>query len=86
MRYRRRENLTVQSVDDELLILDLISNQIHQLNPSASFIWNLCDGTVSTDRMTELYAEHYGIEQGTADSDVRNVTGQLCSVGLLESA
>ena len=41
MRYKQRENLTVQAVEDEILILDLESNQIHQLNSSASFIWGL---------------------------------------------
>lgn len=86
MRYKQRENLTVQAVDEEILILDLESNQIHQLNSSASFIWGLCDGDVSVDQLTEIYAEHYEVEPETARADVKQVTEQLCEIGLLKAA
>jgi hypothetical protein len=86
MRYKQRENLTVQTVDDEILILDLESNQIHQLNTSASFIWSLCDGEVSMEQLAEIYAEHYEVEAETAKADVQQVTDQLCEMGLLKAA
>lgn len=86
MRYKQRENLTVQAVDDEILILDLESSQIHQLNSSASFIWGLCDGEVSLDRLAEIYSEHYEVEPDTARTDVKHVTAQLCEMGLLKAA
>ena len=86
MRYRQRENLTVQAVDDEILILDLESNQIHQLNASAGFIWQLCDGDMSVDQLSEIYAEHYEVEADVARADVKLVTEQLCGMGLLRAA
>lgn len=86
MRYKQRERLTVQAVDEEILILDLESNQIHQLNPSASFIWGLCDGDVSIDQLAEIYAEHFEVEPETARADVKQVTNQLCEMGLLKAA
>lgn len=85
MRYRKRENLTVQSVDEETLILDLDSNHIHQLNPTASFIWKLCDGTMSVERLAELFAEHYEIDAETARVDVGNVIEQLLGLGLIRT-
>lgn len=85
MQYRKRENLTVQSVDEETLILDLDSNHIHQLNPTASFIWELCDGKMSVDRLTELFAENYEIDVETARVDVRNVVKQLLDLGLIKT-
>lgn len=86
MRYKQRENLTVQTVDDEILILDLESNQIHQLNSSASFVWALCDGALSLEQLAEIYAEHYEIAPEAARADVKQVTAQLCEMGLLKAA
>ncbi|MCC6209182.1 MAG: PqqD family protein [Gammaproteobacteria bacterium] len=85
MQYRKRENLTVQSVDEETLILDLDSNHIHQLNPTASFIWELCGGGISVDRLTELFAENYDIDGKTARVDVENVVRQLLDLGLIKT-
>jgi len=86
MRYKQRENLTVQAVDEEILILDLESNQIHQLNASASFIWWMCDGDLAIDQLTAMYAEHFEIEADTAQADVKLVTEQLYEMGLLKAA
>lgn len=86
MRYKQRENLTVQAVDDEILILDLESNQIHQLNSSASFIWRLCDGETSIDQLANIFSDHFEVEPDTAQTDVKNVTAQLCEMGLLRAA
>lgn len=85
MQYRKRENLTVQSVDEETLILDLDSNHIHQLNPTASFIWELCDGTMSVERLAEVFAGNYEIDIETARVDVGNVIEQLLELGLIRT-
>ena len=84
MRYKQRDNLTVQSVDDETLILDIEGNNIHQLNFTASFIWSLCVEEVSMDQLAELYAEHFQIEHATAKRDVENVINQLTEIGLIK--
>jgi hypothetical protein len=85
MQYKQRGNLTVQAVDDEILILDLESNQIHQLNSSASLVWSLCDEAVSLDQLAEWYAEHYEVDSVVAMRDVRNVIDQLSAMGLVET-
>ena len=86
MRYKQRDNLTVQSVDDETLILDINGNNIHQLNATASFIWGLCEDAVSMEQLTDLFAERYEIEQATAKRDVENVINQLSEMGLIIAA
>lgn len=85
MRYKQRENLTVQAVDDETLILDLDSSQIHQLNSSASFIWSLCGEAVSIEQLAQIYAEHFEVEAAIAARDVKNVIDQLGVMGLVEA-
>jgi hypothetical protein len=85
MRYCQRDNLTVQSVDDETLILDIDGNQIHQLNSTASFIWESCANTISIEQLTELIVERYGVEAATAKTDVEGVIRQLSAMGLIIS-
>ena len=86
MRYRQRDNLTVQSVDDETLILDLDGNHIHQLNATASYIWSLCAVAVSMEELIRLFADHYEIEHATAKRDVEIVINQLTEIGLITIA
>lgn len=84
MRYRRRTDLTVQSVDEETLILDLNANHIHQLNPTASFIWEQCNSEVSADELAAVFAGHFEVDIETATNDVNTILRQLLDLGLIE--
>ena len=83
MPYKRRTDLTVQSVDDETLILDLNANHIHQLNPTASFIWQQCESEVSADKLADMFAEQFQVDIETATNDVATIIHQLRELGLL---
>ena len=75
MVYKQRAGLTIQSVDDEMLILDLSTDKIHQLNPTACFIWSKCDGTSDEKQLAALLSDHYEVDMKTAQRDVeRNGT------------
>ncbi len=83
MTYQKRKGLTIQSIDDETLILDLETDHIHQLNPTASFIWGMIDEAPSVVDLVEAYAAHFDIEIETARVDVLNMLDQLCDMGLI---
>lgn len=85
MQYKQCEGLTVQSIDDETLILDLKSDHIHQLNTTASFIWGMVDEMSSIEQVIEKYAFHFDVGIETARADVGKVLDQLCDVGLVEN-
>ena len=82
--YRKRGDLTVQAVEEETLLLDVTGNAIHQLNPSASLIWENCDGTNTADHLLTILLEHYDIDADTARGDVRNILEQLLASNLIE--
>ena len=63
---RRFEGVMVREVDDGVLLLDTESNQIHQLNQTAKFIWNACDEAVSVEQITTLLAEQFNVETNVA--------------------
>lgn len=80
---KKRENLVVQAVDSDILILDLESNQIHQLNSTAGFLWNVYNNVNTLDQLQGIYAAQYDVAPAVAEADVQNVIDQLLLSGLL---
>ena len=86
MKYKQCPELTTQSVDDEVLILDLKNDKIHQLNPTARFIWSKCDGSNSENDLAKILIEKYNIDLDTAANDVSRVLKELQTLALIEPA
>jgi len=84
---RRRLNaVMVRQVGQELLLLDTASNQIHQLNQTASFIWHNCDEARSSDDIARLLANEYEISYGLAVNDVVKTLEKLRELNLIVEA
>jgi methyltransferase-like protein len=81
---KQREGLTLQPVGDELLVLDVQSDTLHQLNPSASYIFEQCDGHTSTQAIVEGLAHCYGMEPKKIEADVEQTLEQLRALRLIE--
>lgn len=62
---RREEGLFVQQLGDELVIFDHASYKASTLNASAAFVFNLCDGT----RTSEMLAEEVSAKQNVASDE-----------------
>lgn len=67
---RRLSGVMVRQVGEELVVLDTESNQIHQLNRTALFIWQKCDEIRSSEGIAKLLATEYDISYGVAEVDV----------------
>jgi hypothetical protein len=72
-----------REVDDGVLILDTESAQIHQLNPTASFIWSRCDEVDSAEEIATLLTKQFDIDEGVAARDVIEILGKLQSLNLV---
>ena len=79
---KKRTDLIQSQVDEELLILDMQNNQIHQLNATASYVWNEFDGRKSPVELSIAFANHFGIDIETAKNDVEQVISMLKSLNL----
>lgn len=80
---RRTQNLTVSEMDGELLVLDLSGNQIHQLNRTASFIWEQCDTADTADEIANRLADAFGVNATDVLPDVERTIGGLLAANLL---
>ena len=82
----RRTDLLVRTIDGEIVILDKRACKIHQLNVTASLIWQCCDGNNTADAIAAIIAEHFACQIQTVVDDVRSALRQLEVLGLIESS
>jgi hypothetical protein len=81
---KRRSDLNVRMVDGETIVLDRSGGFVHQLNQTASYIWDCCDGTSTIAAMSTQLAEAFDVTLETAETDVVRVIDQLRQLNLLE--
>lgn len=81
---RHDESLTVREVDGEILVLDTGSNRIHQLNPTASFIWRMCEQGAAPEAIASALAAEFAVDERTALEDVVKTLADLRSLNLLQ--
>ena len=76
--------IAVREMGDELVILDTRSNQIHQLNRTAAFVWKEARNGANPEAISMgLFAE-FDVEKETAVADSMRVLGDLSRLGLLD--
>jgi len=83
---RSGADLTTCTVDNDLVILDRMRGYVHQLNPTASHIWSVCDGRHSVDDIAaSLGASFTDAPQNLRDAVLRTLS-DFEKLGLLLSA
>lgn len=83
---KQRSDVTVRQVDGEWLILDHKAEQIHQLNVTAGYIWNRCDGATSLGDIAKAVTAEFGGDDAPVAADVVRMVEHLKALDLLESA
>jgi Coenzyme PQQ synthesis protein D (PqqD) len=81
---KRRSDISVRPVGGELVVLDRTVNRIHQLNPTATFIWDQCDGQRTVQEIAEQLAGSFEVELDTAREAVTGLIHRLRDLALLE--
>jgi Coenzyme PQQ synthesis protein D (PqqD) len=66
-----------------MVVLDREGELVHQLNRTASFIWDRCDGRRSIRQIGADLAAAFDVDLGTATEDVAATVSQLESLGLV---
>jgi hypothetical protein len=81
---KRRSDVKIRRVEGETVVLDRQGGQIHQLNSTASIIWNLCDGRSTLAEIENQMAEAFDVDRKTAAKDLAAILWQLRQLNLLE--
>jgi hypothetical protein len=85
-RPNRRTEFEERVVEGEMVVMDKESEQIHQLNQTAAFIWQLCDGEHDRMQIAEKLATAFEVDVETAEADVSETLNKLEEIGLLVSS
>ena len=80
---KRRDGLILRKVQHDLLLLDTEFNQIHQLNETASFIWENWEQVPDPVEIARLLARKFDVEEQVVLNDVSAIVGRLQELNLL---
>ena len=80
---KRRDGLILRRVRQELLLLDTEFKQIHQLNETASFIWDKWEHVPDAVEIARLLAQKFDVEEDVVLNDVSAMVGRLRELKLL---
>lgn len=81
---KARDDLTVVELDGEAVIYDEGTTEMHHLNPTATIVFGLCDGTATMREIAVDISEAFGVPVQDVESQVRGVIRQFRKVELLE--
>ena len=79
----RRSDVITRDLEGELIILDRAAGNVHQLNATASSIWNQCDGAHSTVEIAACVAVRFDQVPETILDDVVAALSSLRQLGLI---
>lgn len=78
-----REGLAMVVLDEEAVIYDPDTSDIHHLNPTATVVLGLCDGTQTIGEMAGHIAEAYGVSRDRVERQVRSLVRKFTQAGIL---
>jgi PqqD family protein of HPr-rel-A system len=84
IRPKARADLAVVELDGEAVIYDPVSGDLHHLNPTATVVFSLCDGSASIRELAVEIAEVFGQPTDEIEAQVRRLLRGLRKQGLLE--
>ena len=84
--WRRAEALPFQRLEEETIVVDPRSREVHLLNETAARIWDLLETASSVDQLVEALGEEYeGATPEELRREVEAFLSDLGSKGLLAS-
>jgi hypothetical protein len=75
--------ITIRQLGNEVVALDSLRNEVHQLNETASLIWQLKHSGQSESEIAECLSTTYEIDRSTALKHVVAMVTKLGTLGLL---
>ncbi len=81
-----REGLTVVELDGEAVIFDERTSDLHHLNPTATIVFGLCDGSATIADISKDISQAFGMPAEEVEGQVRTLIRQFRKAKLLDPA
>lgn len=79
----KRQDLTIVELDGEAVVYDETSGELHHLNPSATIVLGLCDGTLTVEEISSAVSEAFGLAPDEVLTHVQSAVQRFAEAGLL---
>lgn len=80
-RPKKSDGLEVDEVEDGFVIYQPERDRVHYLNPTATLILELCDGTLTAEQIAELVGQTFDLAAPPAE-EVNEALATLAAEGL----
>ena len=80
---QKNTKIIAREIDGEMILLNEKKEKIHQLNNTASFVWDCCNGENTIDNIVVLLKEEFEVESIDIKSDVINIITSLKKLKLI---
>ena len=81
---KKRPDLLIEEIEDEVVIYDPRTHRVHHLNPMASIIWELFEVCSSPKEIAKEIVDVLKTDSSTVEKDVQETLKQLKKKRLLE--
>lgn len=85
-RYRRDDTLPCQEIQGQAVIVCPARRELHQLDETATFLWNRLDRPRSAAELAEILCGEFEVDPERAERDVLAFLGELERKGLARPA
>ncbi|MCL4523106.1 MAG: PqqD family protein [Acidobacteria bacterium] len=72
-----------REIDGVVVVISPEDSILHELNPTAGFIWKHATGERTTEEIARLLADEYEVDAVTALADTRDMLAELAAKKLL---
>ena len=80
---RQADRVVAQQAAGKWVLLNIATGQYYALDPVASRIWQLCDGTRSIRQIAEVVSDEYDAAGEAVEDDVVGLVSELVGESLL---
>ena len=80
----KKKKIPWRVIDNEAVIVDLMTNNVLQLNETGRHIWEMIDGDVHVSLIIDSIIEEFDIERDQAKDDTLTFIDTLLEKGLIE--
>lgn len=83
---KRKEKVPWQIMDGRALLLSPEESQAHELNETATWVWQILVDELTYEELLENFCSEYEVEQAEADQDLQELLDQLVEKKLIEES
>jgi coenzyme PQQ synthesis protein D (PqqD) len=82
-RWRQGEDVAARRLEDEVVLVNLLTNHIYSLNATGSRVWELLDVPRTRDELVNALVEEFDVEQTTLERETDELLASLAAANLV---